>query len=207
MVIVNIDGNDVPLIFESGNSGAVALTQPMIDRLKALPTGETSQGMDSRGNVIEYPRYKISRLQIGTAVFTDVIGELDVHDPSYQATQVGQRGLFWNISCKEISGCARLRASENDISAARQYGGSVRGLQGNSSAFFAGVARKACRRAGNRPGSTDSTVGYWEPTSLLSKRFVQSVRSSPSGDSLKTKRLTLGGTDYGPWQFELDDLS
>lgn len=76
VVIVNIGGNDVPLVFDSGNSGSVALTQAVIDRVKALPTGETSKGMDPKGNVIEYPKFKIPRLQIGSAIFTDVIGSV-----------------------------------------------------------------------------------------------------------------------------------
>src|SRR3979409_1996126 len=83
-VTVTIDGNDVPLVFDSGDSGSVALTQAVIDRVKAMPTGETSRGMDAKGNVIEHPKFKIHHVQIGTAVFTDVIAELDVHDPSYQ---------------------------------------------------------------------------------------------------------------------------
>jgi hypothetical protein len=91
---VTIDGNDVPLVVDLGNSGSVALTQAVIDRVQAMPTGETSRGIDPKGNVIEYPKFRIPRLQIATAVFTDVIGELDVHDPSYQATQVGQQGFF-----------------------------------------------------------------------------------------------------------------
>jgi hypothetical protein len=94
VVTVNIDGDDVPLVFDSGSSGSVALTQTVIDRVKALPIGETSRGMDPKGNVIQYPKFKIHRIQIGTAVFTDVIGELDVHDPSYLATQVGQEGFL-----------------------------------------------------------------------------------------------------------------
>ena len=94
VVNVTIDGNDVPLVVDLGNSGSVALTQAVIDRVQAMPTGETSRGIDPKGNVIEYPKFRIPRLQIATAVFTDVIGELDVHDPSYQATQVGQQGFF-----------------------------------------------------------------------------------------------------------------
>ena len=43
VVTVNIDGNDVPLVFDSGNPGSVALTQAVIDRVKAVPTGETSK--------------------------------------------------------------------------------------------------------------------------------------------------------------------
>jgi putative addiction module CopG family antidote len=48
----------VPLQFDSGNPGSVALTQAEINRVKELPTGELSKGMDDKGNVIEHPRSK-----------------------------------------------------------------------------------------------------------------------------------------------------
>jgi hypothetical protein len=47
VVIVNIDGSDVPLVFDSGNAGSVALIQAVIDRVRAPPIGETSKGMDA----------------------------------------------------------------------------------------------------------------------------------------------------------------
>ena len=77
---VLVDGSEVPLIFDSGNSTSVALTQSVIDHVKATPTGDTSRGMDAKGNVLVYPKYKLHRIQIGKAVFTDVVAELDVHD-------------------------------------------------------------------------------------------------------------------------------
>src|ERR1700689_3932463 len=76
---VKIDGYEVLLIVDLGNSGTVALQQPVIDRVQVMPTGDTSKGIDPKGNVIVYPKFRIPRVQIGTAVFTDVIGELDAH--------------------------------------------------------------------------------------------------------------------------------
>jgi hypothetical protein len=78
LVHVQVGDEDVELEFDSGNSGTLALTQAVIDRLHATPTGETSRGMDAQGNVIVYPKYRIPRVQIGAAVFADVIVELDV---------------------------------------------------------------------------------------------------------------------------------
>jgi hypothetical protein len=51
---------------------------------------------------------------------------------------------------------------------------------------------------------------WWDtgtPTSVLSKRFAQEARSDLSDDSVTTKELTLGGTDFGPLQFEIWDVS
>ncbi len=51
---------------------------------------------------------------------------------------------------------------------------------------------------------------WWDtgtPTSILGKRFAEAARSHQSGDTVTSKRLALGGTDFGPLQFELDDLT
>ncbi len=112
VVIVNIDGNDVPLVFDSGNSGSIALTQAAIDRVGALPIGETSRGMDAKGNTLVYTKFKIPRLQIGAATITDVIGELDVHDPSYQPAQVGQQGFLGTSLLKSYRLYSIIRTGE-----------------------------------------------------------------------------------------------
>src|ERR1700744_3609790 len=67
----NIGGEPVFLQFDSGNSGSVALTQAVIDKLKAVPAGEFSQGLDGKGNVMKYPKYKIPEIKIGAVTFSD----------------------------------------------------------------------------------------------------------------------------------------
>jgi hypothetical protein len=207
VVTVNIDGNDVPLVFDSGNPGSVALTQAVIGRVKAVPTGETSKGMDAKGNVIEYPKFKIPRLQIGSATFTDVIAELDVHDPSYQATQVGQQGFLGTFLFKGYRVVLdyphrRMTLVPSD---------STKGL----SAWCKGTAVPFSPAWHGEPAAeVDIDLGrltvWWDtgaPTSMLSKRFTEAARSKQSGDTVMSKRLTLGGADFGPLQFGVEDLS
>ena len=83
VVTAKIDGYDVPLVFDLGDASALVLTGRVIDRVQTFPTGETNRATDVQGNVIESPMFKLSRLQIGNAVFTDVIGRRDLHDPKY----------------------------------------------------------------------------------------------------------------------------
>jgi hypothetical protein len=94
VITVTIDGNDVPLTFDLGDASSLVLQQSVIDRLKTVPTGETLRFKDAMGNVIHSPMFKITHVKIGNAVFNDVVGRLDAHDPSYQAAQVGQQGSF-----------------------------------------------------------------------------------------------------------------
>ena len=51
---------------------------------------------------------------------------------------------------------------------------------------------------------------WWDtgtPTSILSKRFTQAAPSHPTGDTVTSKRFILTGADFGPFPFEVDDLS
>jgi len=207
VVTVQIDGHDVPLIFDSGNSGSIALTQAVLDRLKAVPTGETSRGMDPTGNVIEYPHFRIPRVQIGTAVFMDVIAELDVHDPSYQATQVGQQGFL---------GTSLLKGYQVVLDYPRQTMTLVLpGSAKDQSVSCKGTVVPFSPKWHGEPATEVGTdlgpvVLWWDtgtPVSILSKRFVQDARSDLSEDTVMSTRLTLGSTEFGPWQFEIADMS
>jgi hypothetical protein len=207
VVTVDIDGNDVSLVFDSGNSGSVALTQAVIDLVKALPTGETSRGMDPKGNVIEYPKFKIHRLQIGTAVFTDVIGELDVHDPSYQATQVGQQGFLGTCLLKGYKVVLDYPHRRMTLVPPGNTKDQSAGCKGTAVPFSPAWHGEPAAEADIDLGRLTVWWDTGAPTSILSKRFAEAARSHQSGDTVTSKRLTLGGTDFGPLQFELDDLS
>jgi len=207
VVIVNIGDNDVPLVFDSGNSGSVALTQAVIDRVKALPTGETSKGMDPKGNVIEYPKFKIPRLQIGSAVFTDVIAELDVHDSSYQATQVGQQGFLGTSLLKGYKVVLDYPHRRMTLIPSSSTKDQSAGCKGTAVPFSPAWHGEPAAEADIDLGRLTVWWDTGTPTSILSKRFAVAAGSHQSGDTITSKRLALGGTDFGPLQFELDDLS
>jgi len=207
VVIVNIGDNDVPLVFDSGNSGSVALTQAVIDRVKALPTGETSKGMDPKGNVIEYPKFKIPRLQIGSAVFTDVIAELDVHDPSYQATQVGQQGFLGTSLLKGYKVVLDYPHRRMTLIPSSSTKDQSAGCKGTAVPFSPAWHGEPAAEADIDLGRLTVWWDTGTPTSILSKRFAVAAGSHQSGDTITSKRLALGGADFGPLQFELDDLS
>ncbi len=207
VVNVQIDGSDVPLVFDSGNSASVALTQAVIDRVKAAPTGDSTWGMDAKGNVIVHPKYTLPRVQIGAAIFTDVVAELDVHDPSYQATQVGQQGFLGTSLLKRYKVVVdyphqRMTLVPPDVATNKAFG-----CKGTVVPF-------SPQWHGEPAAEVDTDLGrlvvWWDtgsPTSALSQRFVQATGSHLSEGTLTSKRLSLGGTDFGPWQFVIADVS
>jgi hypothetical protein len=206
-ITVNIDGYDVLLIVDLGNSGTVARQQALIDRVKAIPTGETGKGIDPKGNVIVYPKFRIPHVQIGTAVFTDVIGDLDVHDPSYQADQVGQQGFLGTSllkAYKVVLDYAHRRITLVPRDATRSQSAVCKGA----------VVPFSPAWHGEPVTEADIDLGHltvwWDtgtPTSGLSKKFVEAAPSHPPGDTMTTRRLTLGGTDFGPLDLDIWDVS
>ncbi len=98
LVEVRIGGRDIPLLFDTGDARGILLAQPVIDRIKAKPVGQSSKVIDLKGNIVEAPRFEIPRLQIGSIEFENVIADLDVHDPSYQPDNTGNRD-FWAPRC------------------------------------------------------------------------------------------------------------
>jgi len=207
VVTVNVDGNDVPLVFDSGSSGSVSLTQAAIDRVQALPTGETSRGMDAKGNVIQYPKFKFHRIRIGTALFQEVIGELDVHDPSYQATQVGQQGFLGTALLKGYKVVLDYRHRRMTLISLGSTKDQSAGCKGTPVPFSPAWHGEPAAEAHIDLGRLTVWWDTGAPTSVLSKRFTEAAGSRQSGDTLMSKRLTLGGTDFGPLQFGVQDLT
>ncbi len=207
VVTVTIEGKSVPLVFDSGNSGSLALTQAVLDAVKAIPTGQTSRGMDPKGNIITYPKYTIHRVQIGTAVFTEVVAELDVHDSSYQATQVGQQGFLGTSLVKGYQ--VILDYPHRRMTLVPP--GSPRDLPGGCTGT---VVPFSPQWHGEPAAEADTDLGrlvmWWDtgsPTSALSQRFVQKAGSNSLDETVMSKRFTLGGSEFGPWQFDIWDLS
>lgn len=206
VVIVKIDGSNVPLVFDSGNSAPVALTQTVIDRVKAVSTGNTTRGLDAKGNVLEKPKYTIHRVQIGTAVFTNVLAELDVHDPSYEATQVGQQGFLGTSLLKRYKVVI-------DYPHRRIVLATPGGTENKASKCTGSVVPFSPQWDGEPAAEASTEFGrlvmWWDtgtPTSVLSKRFVQ-ASTQVSEDTLTLKHLFLGGHEFGPWQFEVWDVA
>jgi hypothetical protein len=209
LVVAKIEGMDIALVFDLGDSSTVVLQQSVLDHINTVPTGESSKMPDARGNVLESPTFRVPRLQIGRAVFTDIIGRLDVHDPSYQARDVGQKGflgtgLFMSyevvLDYPHRTMTLVPRGNNETLS---------EGCRGTVVPFVAPT-----KWHGQPVTETDTDLGrvtvWWDtgaPTSVLSKRFVQEAQAHLTEDTVTTRRFTLGGTDFGPWRFEIWDVS
>jgi len=209
IVIAKVDGLDVPLILDTGGSASVVLQQPVLDRIKAVPTGgESFKGMDAKGSVLQAPKFRISRLELGDAVFTDVIARVEVHAPTMPAPRVGHKGLL---------GTGLLKAYEvildyphltmtlvphtvNDTASERCRG---TGVPFAASQAPAEPVTKADTDLGQLTLWWDTASGF----SFVSQKVVERAHAQASKEDVMTKRLVFGGFDFGPWRFKWMDMS
>jgi hypothetical protein len=204
MITAHIDGQKVPLIFDSGSSATVSLAREVIDRIKAVPLNETSRGFDPKGNTIEYPKYRIRSLRIGAAVFNDVVAELDVHDPSYQADQVGQQGFLGTSLLKGYAVVLDYPRRRLILVPPGATSASCRGAEVPFSPAWHGEP------ATEGDAEFGHLTVWWDtgaPVTILSKRFVQAAALRASGNAIVSKHWIVGGSDFGPLTFEVPDLA
>jgi hypothetical protein len=207
VLFANIDGMDVPLQFDLGDRSPLMLQQSVLDSIKAAPTGEAShlQGVDGEFKV---PTFKIPRVQIGTAVFTDVVARLDASRKGYQPGTVARgflgTGLFksYQVVLDYPHGTIALVSLGSETSAGT--------CTGNVVPF----STRSQKWRGEPVSEVETDWGtetlWWDtgsPATILTKSAIGKARVPVSGDSVNTKRFALGGTDFGPWPFQVWDIS
>lgn len=207
IVVAKIDGIDVPLQFDSGDQSTVALQQSILDQIKAVPTGESSEQRYARGKEVQSPKFRVPRIQIGRAVFTDIIGRLDIHDPSYPATDIGQKGFL---------GTGLFKSYEVVLDYPHRTMTLVPRINGErpSKSCQGTVVPFSPEWHGEPVTQTDTDLGkvtlWWDtgaPTSVLSKRLAREARPHLAEDTVMSKQFSLGGVDFGPWRFDVWDMS
>jgi Aspartyl protease len=200
LIEAKVDGVPVRLMFDLGDASALVLQQSVIDQIKAVPTGESQKLQDLKGT-FEAPLYKVKRLQIGTAVFTEVLTRLETHHPLNQPKQIGYNGFM---------GTALLKPYEIvfDYPHRRMTIESSGKCKGTVVPFLLETKWR-----GEPVTEVETDLGraiiWWDTgaqTSMLRSSFSETTRSQ-ANSPMDTKRLILGGTNFGPWQFQIIDAS
>lgn len=208
IVIAKVDGVDVPLAFGSGDSFPVRLEQSVLDQIKAVPIDGITWGLDAKGHLLKSPKFRVSRLQLGDAVFNDVIAELDVHSRTYHPPKVGQEGWLGTGLLKSYEvvldyprrTMTLVPRAANDTPSEQCRGTSVP---------FAVKEQPAepFTKADTDMGQLTLVWDTGSQLSFVSQKVVQQGRVEASKELVTTKRLVVGGTDFGPWQFKWMEMS
>lgn len=208
VVTVKIDGMDVPLMLDSGDQSALALRQSVLDQIRAVPVSESFKGQDIKG-IFQAREYRVSQVRIGEATFSDVIARLDAHSPSNIPVELGQQGLVGTGLFKSYQVVIDYRNRKMTLVADRSASTLCRG----TSVPFSPLPPNNQPREPLTEADTDlGAVMLWWDTgaqaSTVSRRFVvQGHAKLAKDDSFTSRRLSLGGQDFGPWRFATADLS
>jgi hypothetical protein len=207
VVTARIDGNDVPLTFDLGDRSALVLSQKVLDRVKTLPTSETHRSKDVQGNVIQSAMFKLPELRIGDAKFTDVIGRPDVHDPSYQATDVGQQGYFGTSLLKSYKVVLDYPHRKMTLIPANSTNEETPQCKGTVVPFLPSWNGDPVTKANTDLGEL---VAVWDtdaPFSILRKGGSQNIGADALTESVTSRHFMLGGADFGPIKLAVADYA
>lgn len=205
-LVANVDGIDVRLKFDLGSSSALLLQQSIVDRIKAVATGERSkfQGIDG---VFESPRFKVSRIRIGSVAFTDVTTTLDAPRPGYDPGTFAQ-GFLGTGLLKSYQ--VVLDYPQRTMTLVPR---SKEGVSGSCTGTVVPFSQSSPKWRGEPVTEAQTDFGpvilWWDtgaPLSALRKSLTRE-RSQSTEDTATTTRFTLGHRDFGPWQFGLWDMS
>ena len=206
LLTVQVDGIDVRLKFDLGDGDKLALQQSLLDRIGALPTGETARLKGLYG-AFEAPVYKVARIHIGAIVFADVIARLDVRDHTYKAGAQGDDGFLGTGLLKRFA-LVLDYPGETMTPASRPASGVMSDdCSGTAVPFSPEWKGQPATEAHIDQGRV---LLWWDtgsPVSALRTSLARDDSEKINEDALTSKRLVIGGKDFGPMQFQLWDMN
>ena len=195
IVMAEIEGEDVPLTFDLGDSSALVLQQQVIDRVKTIPSDKAHRGTDVKGNVIESESFILPRLNLGGAVFNDVLGRPDKHDPTYRADDLGQQGYLGTSLLKSY--LVILDYPHRKMTLIPAGDDQAAKCTGTVVPFLPEWNGEAVTKARTDYGERTAVWDTGAPISLLRQPQAQDIGASELTQHSTTKHLVLGGTDFG----------
>jgi hypothetical protein len=203
VVIAKIEGREVPLAFDLGDSSALVLKQRIIDLVSILPSKEAHRGTDVEGNIIESETFILPRLQLGNAVFADVMGRPDKHDPNYQATDSGQEGQFGTSLLKSYKVLLDYPHRKMTLIPASSPADQAAKCKGIVVPFSPDWNGDPVTKVRTDFGELTAVWDTGSPVSILRQDHAQSIGANMLTQHVTTKHLILGGTDFGPIKLDV----
>jgi hypothetical protein len=194
---VKVGDMEVPLWLDLGDSSFLTLQKSVLDAIKAVPTGDSVklQGIDGE---FEVPTYTVPRVQIGDAVFTNVIAKLDAPRSGYGVSPT-ERGSL---------GSGLLKNSAVVIDYPHRRMMLLPGAAAPHHALCSGAVVKFSEKSpvwrGEAVTEADTDYGHvtlWWDTGAQATMLSQST--SHATDRVVSRRFVLGDHDFGPWSFGL----
>jgi hypothetical protein len=207
VLIAKLGGTEVPLQFDLGASNALILQKSVLDVTKAVPTGESIK-QQGTGGVFEVPTYKVPRVQIGNLVFTDVTAQLDAPRVGYEPAQFA-RGYLGTGLLK--SNAVVLDYKRHRMTLLRGEGAAFQALCSGTAVNFSVSSPKWRGEAVTESDTDFGRVTLWwdtgAPATALSGSSSHASHLPTSTERVVTHRFMLGGSNFGPWAFDIWKVS
>jgi hypothetical protein len=206
VIIVRVQGKELPLQLDLGDSSSLVIHPEILSSLHSEPTGRTFKFFSMDGE-FETPIVRLESIEIGTLKFRDVDARKDAHDEAFltaKKTAVGALGFIGTGLL--VSGQIRLDYSRTrlTISLPVKSGETSNICRGRSVPF---VLNKYgfTTRVNTDIGELQLGWDTGAPAVLISRSAAVAAQIPTDQESTVSENFVIAGRNFGPQRIEIWD--
>jgi hypothetical protein len=207
IVVVDVDGHKVHLLFDLGEDSDLVLTQAALEELRITPNGPGHAISDVKGNVMQSPTFTVPRLQMGGAVFVNVAGRVDAHDPSYQSTHVGQQGYIGPSLLHDYQVILDYRHSQMTLVPTLGHSADRQRCKGAVVPFLPEWDGAPVTKVHTDLGDLTVVWDTGAPVSFIRRARAEEAHANLANEIVTTKQFRLNDIDFGPLDLRVLEFS
>jgi hypothetical protein len=208
VVIVRVQGQELPLQLDLGDSTSIVLHPAVLVSLHSEPTADTFRGFSMDGK-IETAIVRLDLVEIGDAKMRGVVARADVHDDSFRNRQKSEIGAVGFI------GAGLFRSGQLVVDYPRkrlqisqpQGSGAVRNIcHGQPISLVAGSTWGLTTRVGTEVGDLLFVWDTGSPAILMSRSTATAVNVATGTDRTVFRKFVIGRKNFGPQRVDVHDI-
>lgn len=200
-----IEGKALPLVFDLGGDFFLTLSESALSALNTTPLSQTYEFSDAKGNILKSPMFKVGRIEIGEAAFTDVVGHADISHPTYKAQTDGREGMIGAPFLQKYKVVLDYVHREMTLIPGESAVPSNDGCAGTEVPFMPEWQGSAVTKATTDAGELTMVWDTGAPLSMIRKGRVQESGLKIENAVLNSAKFELAGVNFGPLQLRVFD--
>ena len=204
VVVVRVQGRDLPLQLDLGDASSLVLHPEALAPLRREPTSDRYKGFGMDGK-IDTPIFRLDLIEIGGLKFRGVDVRQDVHDEGfrkYKRTEVGAVGFIGTgvfeagqIRLDYPRKRLTILLPEKTAAVQNRCRGKPIPFVLNEYGFTTGVSTDI--------GELQLGWDTGTPAILISRSTANAVQTLTGEDSTLTEKFVIGGKNFGPQRIEI----